>query len=61
MSDPGQHTEFLYRLTEQCEKERLTLYEREYNYMYFGSWIIVIGTSKKRIKIYWDGKASHLD
>jgi len=55
-----EHIELLHNLNKQCKGIGLTLYEHEYNYLAFGSWTIVVGTSKQRMKFSWDGKESSL-
>jgi hypothetical protein len=55
-----EHTELLNSLNTQCNSIGLTLYEHNYNYMHFGSWSLVVGTSKNRMQFSWDGKESYL-
>ena len=61
MNSSKDHLEFLSRLAQECEEKRLMLWEYHYDYLAFGNWQIVIGSSKKRMQFSWDGKESLLD
>ena len=54
------HIELLQDLLHQCSDIGLRLYEHHYNYLAFGSWSLVIGTAKHRMRFVWDGKESYL-
>ena len=61
VSTPTEHAEFVSHLSDNADKKGLLLYNHEYHYLAFGSWTIVIGTSKKRLRFIWDGKDSSLN
>lgn len=60
MNSSIEHIRSINELAGYCEKYDLIIFEHEYNYMVFGSWLIVIGKSKHRMKFSWDGKESYL-
>ena len=60
MNSSVQHMRLVNELAEYCEKCDLTIFEHDYDYMAFGSWVLVIGKSKHRMKFSWDGKESYL-
>jgi hypothetical protein len=60
MNESIKHIKLINELAEYCEKYNLIIFEHEYNYMAFGSWSVIIGKSKHRIKFSWDGKESYL-
>ncbi len=60
MNSSIEHFQLVYELAESCEMHDLIVYEHEYSYMHFGSWVIIIGNSKHRTKFSWDGKESYL-
>jgi hypothetical protein len=61
VSTPTEHADFVSRLSDEAEEDGLLLYSHEYDYLAFGSWTIVIGTSKRRLRFCWDGKESSLN
>jgi len=61
MNSSIKHHKLVYELAGSCEMHDLIVYEHEYSYMAFGSWMIIIGKSKHRTKFSWDGKESYLD
>ena len=61
MNSSIEHLKLVYELAGSCEMHDLIVYEHEYSYMVFGSWMIIIGKSKHRTKFSWDGKESYLD
>ena len=61
MSTSTQHLELVSELAKECMRGGLTFYEHQYNYNAFGSWLIIVGKSKDRMKFTWDGKDSRLD
>ena len=61
MNSSIEHLKLVYELAGYCEMHDLIVYEHEYSYMHFGSWMIIIGKSKHRTKFSWDGKESYLD
>ena len=55
-----EHLRLVGELAEYCAENNLTIYKHEYDYLIFGSWIIVVGEAHHRIKFSWDGKESYL-
>jgi hypothetical protein len=47
-------------LTRRLIAEGRQLYDFQYNWGSFGSWILVAGTSHRRVQVVWDGKESSL-
>lgn len=60
MNSTIEHLKLICELAESCEMHDLIVYEHEYRYMVFGSWMIIVGNSKHRTKFSWDGKESNL-
>jgi len=60
MNSSIEHIQSVNKLADYCKQLGLTIFEHEYNYMAFGSWVLVIGKDKHRIKFNWDGKESYL-
>ncbi len=55
-----EHIRLVNEIADFCESRDLTIFEHQYNYMVFGSWFLVIGKRKQRMKFSWDGKESYL-
>ncbi len=55
-----EHSRLVGSLAEYCDAHNLTIYKHDYDYLVFGSWIIVIGNDHHRVKFCWDGKESYL-
>ena len=60
MSSDSEHIYLLGQLLSKCSDIDLLLYTHQYEHTVFGSWVIVIGHSKERMKFAWDGKESYL-
>ena len=60
MNSSIEHIKLINDVSEFCEKHDLIIFEHDYNYMVFGSWSLVIGKSKHRMRFSWDGKESYL-
>ena len=60
MSTSIEHMRLVNEIANFCESHNLTTLEHQYNYLMFGSWLLVIGKSKQRMKFSWDGKESYL-
>ena len=63
-SDPegsSLHLEMMSNLARQLTGRGIAVYSHTYNYLAFGSWEIVVGTRKRRVRLTWDGKESFLD
>jgi hypothetical protein len=60
MNTSIEHMRLVNEISDYCETHDLTIFEHQYNYMVFGSWLMVIGKSKHRMKFNWDGKESYL-
>ena len=58
---PVQHLEMVSDLAQQLADRRITVYCHTYDYLAFGSWEIVVGTRKHRVRLTWDGKEFRLD
>ncbi len=56
-----QHLEMVSDLAQQLADRGITVYRHTYDYLAFGSWEIVVGTRKHRVRLTWDGKESRLD
>ena len=56
MNSSVEHIISLNSLAEFCTSAGLKIYEHEYNFMAFGSWVLVVGKDKHRLKFIWDGK-----
>jgi len=48
-------------LSERLKEVRVAIYEHHYYSLVFGSWTIVVGTRKERVKITWDGRDGYLN
>ena len=53
---PYSHFALINGLSEFCVRSGLSIYEHQYCYLSFGSWILVVGRSHKRLRFSWDGK-----
>ena len=56
-----QHLEMVSELARRLAGRGVTVYCHAYDYLAFGSWEIVVGTRKRRVRLTWDGKESRLD
>ncbi len=54
------HISNLAILNENLKKKKLSIFESSYNHLIFGSFILIVGTSKKRSKFVYDGKEGWL-
>lgn len=52
--------EALSGLANQCNDIGLTIFQHEYDERVWGSWLLIIGTEKRRMKYCRDGKESYL-
>ena len=59
--NPSGHLELVASLTEQLLDRGITAYLHTYGYLAFGSWEIVVGGGKRRLRIRWNSKKSELD
>jgi len=55
-----EHSRLVGGLAEYCAENNFTIYKHDYDFLIFGSWIIVIGKAHHRVKFSWDGKESYL-
>ncbi len=56
-----QHLEMVSDLARQLAERGIAIYCHTYDYLAFGSWNIIVGTRKCRVRLTWDGKESRLD
>lgn len=54
------HIEALLEMTQRLAASDIALYEHNYSFLDFGSWTIVAGKRKARVKFSWDGKDGFL-
>lgn len=60
MNTSIEHNQLVNEIAGYCEKNDLTIFVHNYNYMAFDSWVLIIGKDKHRMKFSWDGKESNL-
>lgn len=61
-SDPAlKHFEAILELGKRMKEIGVAIYEHEYYSLVFGSWTVVVGKRKNRIKFSWDGRDGFLD
>jgi hypothetical protein len=56
MSSQSEHIEFLANIVGELDKAELKLFEHQYDYSSFGSWFLVAGNTKDRLRFSFDGK-----
>ena len=56
----SRHFQALNALVTQLRVRGLSLYAHSYDYLTFGSWLIVSGTRHRRVRVAWDGKEGAL-
>ena len=54
------HFDAVSKLVHELEVQDIAVYQHAYDYLAFGSWEIVAGTRKRRVRVTWDGKDSRL-
>ncbi|MGZ9108975.1 MAG: hypothetical protein ACXW4B_09170 [Micavibrio sp.] len=59
--DQTEHINNLAILTKRLAEKKLQIFEAHYDYQCFGSFMLVIGTSKKRLQFVYDGKENFLE
>jgi hypothetical protein len=63
LTDADSALEFIEAFAEfarRIGKHGRAVYHVRFDYMVFGSWVVEAGTSKKRVRLAWDGKESNL-
>ena len=55
------HLRAVVALSERMKEVGVAIYEHHYYSLVFGSWTIVAGRRKERVKITWDGRDGHLN
>ena len=56
-----QHLGMVSDLARQLSGRGIEVYSHTYDCLAFGSWQIVVGTRKQRLRLAWDGKESLLE
>jgi len=56
-----QHLNLVSEFSRQLAAHEIAIYHHRYDYLAFGSWVIVAGTRKRHVRLTWDGKESRLD
>ena len=55
-ADAIEHFRLLDDLANSCTEKGIAIYEHRYHYLAFGSWTIVAGRRKNRMRFDWNGK-----
>lgn len=55
-----QHLDMVSKLSRQLASRGIAILKHQYDYLAFGSWVIVAGTRKHLVSLTWDGKESWL-
>ena len=54
------HIQAVLALAQRLAASDITIYEHNYNKLVFGSWTIVAGKRKERVRFSWDGRDAFL-
>jgi hypothetical protein len=51
-----EHSRQIYSLAESLSQDGIAVYEHSYDMLSFGSWFLILGKRKSRLRFTWDGK-----
>ncbi|MEK6653030.1 MAG: hypothetical protein AABY50_08890 [Nitrospirota bacterium] len=51
-----EHARQVHSLAEKLSEDGIAIYEHSYDMLSFGSWLLILGKRKYRVRFIWDGK-----
>ena len=51
-----EHSRQIHSLAESLSQDGIAIYEHSYSMLSFGSWFLILGKRKYRVRFTWDGK-----
>ena len=55
------HLHELLKLLNKAEADSITLFDHQYSMLSFGSFVVIVGRPKNRLKFTWDGRDHFLE